>query len=178
MRSWLLWKNTGINPITFGNTDDAHGFNGLVFKVISIFELLLLAINAFVPSSYKYLLFFWYLEHDILKTIGWILLIVSLLIVTIAQNQMAQSWRIGIDHETETKLVKTGLFSVSRNPIFLGIMLANLGLFLILPNAFVLLIIGLSTLSINTQVRLEEDFLRNKIGKEYEEYYSKVRRWI
>ena len=91
---------------------------------------------------------------------------------------MANSWRIGIDEKNKTKLVTKGLFSISRNPIFLGIMIANIGLFLVIPNAFTLLIISLSTISINIQVRLEEAFLKQEFENQYLEYSKKVRRWI
>lgn len=69
-------------------------------------------------------------------------------------------------------------FAISRNPIFLGIMIANIGLFLVLPNAFTFLIIALSTVSINTQIRLEEEFLKQDFGEQYVEYKKKVRRWL
>ena len=91
---------------------------------------------------------------------------------------MRESWRIGIDEENKTELITKGFFAISRNPIFLGIMIANIGLFLALPNAFTLLIISLSTVSINTQIRLEEAFLEREHGKEYNNYKQKVRRWI
>ncbi|WP_026953352.1 methyltransferase family protein [Algoriphagus mannitolivorans] len=178
VRSVLLWKKTGINPLTFNKTDDAHGFNGKVFTVISIIELLVVGIYAFQPDWYQYLLPFWYLENPILQKIGWGLLILSLVVVWIAQTHMANSWRIGIDESNKAELVTHGLFSVSRNPIFLGIMIANIGLFMVIPNAFTLLIISLSTISINTQIRLEEVFLKQEFGKDYEAYSQKVRRWI
>jgi protein-S-isoprenylcysteine O-methyltransferase Ste14 len=34
--------------------------------------------------------------------------------------QMGDSWRIGIDQEQKTSLVRHGVFKLSRNPIFLG----------------------------------------------------------
>jgi len=86
---------------------------------------------------------------------------------------MANSWRIGIDEKNKTELVINGLFSISRNPIFLGIMIANFGLFLIIPNAFTLLIVSLSMVSINTQIRLEEVFLKTTHGNAYEQYLNK-----
>jgi len=178
IRSFLLWKRTGVNPLTFNKTDDAHGFNGKVFTVITFLELIVVGIYAFKNNWYDYLLPFWYLEHPILIKIGWGLLILSLILVWIAQSQMSNSWRIGIDEKNKTKLVTSGMFSISRNPIFLGIMIANIGLFLVLPNAFTLLIVSLSTISINTQIRLEEVFLKREFGVEYEEYLKKVRRWI
>ena len=178
LRSYLLWKRTGVTPLTFNKTDDAHGYNGKVFIFISLLEFVVVFIYAFKSEWYQYLLPFWYLEHDYLKYIGWGLLVLSLILVWVAQSQMANSWRIGIDEKNKTELVTTGLFSFSRNPIFLGIMIANIGLLLVIPNAFTLLIVSLSTISINTQIRLEETFLINAHGKTYTDYCQKVRRWI
>ncbi len=118
------------------------------------------------------------MENKTLLISGWILLIIALFWVLIAQMQMADSWRIGIDTEHTTELVTTGLFSISRNPIFLGVLIADLGLFLILPNAFTLLVAVMSWASIETQVRLEEDFLKEVHGDTYEKYGRQVRRWI
>ena len=178
LRSYLLWKRTGINPLTFSKSDDAHGYNGKVFTFISLLEFVVVFIYAFKNKWYEYLLPFWYLEQSYLKYIGWSLLIISLLLVWVAQSQMANSWRIGIDEKNKTELVTNGFFSISRNPIFLGVMIANVGLFLIIPNAFTLLIISLSTVSINTQIRLEETFLKSSHGQEYQDYQNQVRRWL
>lgn len=178
VRSILLWKRTGINPLTFNKTDDAHGYNGKIYTFISFLELIVVGIYAFKIQWYKYLLPFWYLENGILFKIGWGLLILSLIVVWISQTQMANSWRIGIDEKNKTELVTNGMFRISRNPIFLGIMIANIGLFMIIPNAFTLVIILLSTTSINTQIRLEEAFLKQEFGNEYLKYSKKVRRWL
>lgn len=178
LRSYLLWKRTGINPLTFSKSDDAHGYNGKVFTFISLLEFVVVFIYAFKNEWYSYLLPFWYLEHSYLQYIGWGLLLLSLGLVWIAQTQMANSWRIGVDEKNKTELVTKGLFSVSRNPIFFGVMITNIGLLLIMPNAFTLLIVSLSTVSINTQIRLEEAFLKSTHGNAYEQYLNKVRRWI
>ena len=178
LRSVILWKKTGINPLTFKKTDNAHDYNGKVFKFITVFELIVIGIYAFKDEWHEYLLPFLYLENSTLLQIGWVFLFISLILVWVSQSQMANSWRIGIDEKNKTKLVTKGVFSISRNPIFLGIMIANIGLFLVIPNTFTLLIISLSTLSVNTQIRLEEEFLKREFGKEYIEYSEKVRRWI
>ena len=174
----MLWKRTGINPLTFSKTDDAHGYNGKIFKIISVVELLIVGLHAFKAVWYKYLLPFWYLEDPIAVKVGWGLLIFSLIWIWIAQNHMSKSWRIGIDEVNKSELVTNGLFAISRNPVFLGIMIANIGLFLIIPNAFTLLIICLSNLTINTQIRLEEEFLTKEFGNQYKDYLKKARRWI
>ncbi|NND76989.1 MAG: isoprenylcysteine carboxylmethyltransferase family protein [Flavobacteriales bacterium] len=178
LRSFLLWKKTAVNPLTFNKGDDAHGYNGKVFGLISILELVVVSIHAFVPAWNEYLLPFWYLDSTILFQIGWLLLFMSLIVVWVAQSHMRDSWRIGIDEENKTELITSGFFSLSRNPIFLGIMIANVGLFLVLPNAFTLVIVSLSTISINTQIRLEEEFLSKEFGAQYKAYQKKVNRWV
>ncbi len=178
LRSFLLWKKTKVNPLTFNKGDDAHGYNGKVFGSISLLELLVVVIYAFIPSWHKFLMPFWYLENEYFVYVGWTLLIISLLFVWFAQGNMRESWRIGIDEENKTELVTNGFFASSRNPIFLGIMIANIGLFLVLPNAFTLSIIALSTVSINTQIRLEEEFLVKEFGEQYSKYKGRVNRWI
>lgn len=178
LRSFLLWKNTGLNPMTFDDADNAHNFNGKLFKIIFLLELAVVLTYSFGGQWYNYLLPFWYLEYHNLRLIGWLLLHISLLWIFIAQLQMKDSWRIGIDSSHKTELINHGLFSISRNPIFFGILIADLGLFFVIPNAFTLLIGALSYATIQTQVRLEEEFLHAQHGRDYVEYCRKVRRWI
>ena len=91
---------------------------------------------------------------------------------------MGVSWRIGIDEEHRTPLVREGVFGVSRNPIFLGMMLTLLGLFLVIPNAVTLHVLGLGVVLIQIRVRLEEEFLSGAHGEAYAEYRRDVRRWL
>ncbi len=178
LRSYVTWKNTKVNPFAFERTDDAHGFNGRLFIAIILLEFLVIIIHTFFEHLHPILLPIWYLDFPILKVIGWILLHLALLWVSIAQHQMSDSWRIGIDDKNKTALVTKGLFAYSRNPIFLGIIIANLGLLFVLPNAFVLIIFILSYTVIQTQVRLEEAFLLSTFGINYQKYQSKAPRWF
>jgi protein-S-isoprenylcysteine O-methyltransferase Ste14 len=133
---------------------------------------------AFFPRIYQYAVPIVWLEYQTAKIIGLFLLFVSLIWIATAQMQMGKSWRIGIDTKNKTELVKNGLFSASRNPIFFGMRITLLGFFLTLPNAFLLLALVLGDVLMQIQVRLEEEFLRNTHGEKYEEYCGNVRRWI
>jgi protein-S-isoprenylcysteine O-methyltransferase Ste14 len=75
-------------------------------------------------------------------------------------------------------LVRKGVFDLSRNPIFLGMMLTLLGLFLVIPNAVTLLAFVLGVVLIQIQVRLEEAFLSGAHGEDYADYRRYVRRWL
>ena len=72
---------------------------------------------------------------DVFLIIALILIHLSLLWISVAQYQMSNSWRIGIDENNKTELITKGLFSYSRNPIFLGMIISVAGIFFILPNA-------------------------------------------
>jgi protein-S-isoprenylcysteine O-methyltransferase Ste14 len=91
---------------------------------------------------------------------------------------MAKSWRIGIDYSETTTLKTNGLFKVSRNPIFLGVVVSYLGTFLIIPNSLSLTILLVTYVVIQIQVRLEEEYLKTSHGKAYSDYMDDVRRWI
>ena len=177
-RSYVVWKKTGINPVVFKGTDSAHDFIGTVSKLIFAALLLVVLVYSFLPGAYQYLMPVSWLQHPWIKLTGIVLLIASLVWIVLAQAQMGESWRIGIDTDHKTKLVQTGVYRFSRNPIFLGMMVTLFGLFLVIPNAVTLLIFVLIVVLINIQVRLEEEFLQTSHGEDYVRYQRTVGRWI
>lgn len=176
--SYRVWKKTGVNPVTFRGADTAHDYIGKLFKIVMLVLILTVIIYAFTPSFYQYLLPVIWLENRPLQYIGIGLLMLSLGWTILAQIQMGNSWRIGIDEEKQTALVQTGLFRFSRNPIFLGMQITLLGFFLAAPNALTLLISVLGFVLIQIQVRLEEEFLTKMHGADYKNFKGAVRRWL
>ncbi len=80
--------------------------------------------------------------------------------------------------ETST-IVTTGMYRISRNPMYLGMLLLLIGLAILLGSLSPFLILPLFVLVINhQQIRHEEAMLLDKFGQEYQEYKMKVRRWI
>jgi protein-S-isoprenylcysteine O-methyltransferase Ste14 len=177
-RFYLVWKRTNVNPLVFKGSDDAHDFIGRVFKLLFALIVAVVAAYSLSPEVYQYSVPIGWLEYNWLKWPGVSLLLLSLAWTVVAQAQMGESWRIGIDEEHLTPLVRKGVFGVSRNPIFLGMILTILGLFLIIPNAITLLTFVMGTVLIQIQVRLEEEFLAKTHGEKYAEYRRRVRRWL
>lgn len=177
-RSFVVWKRTGVNPLVFKGTDSAHDYIGRVFKLLFAAVAFVVAVYCASEPYYQYLTPITWLERGWVQVTGAALLLVSLAWTVTAQAQMGESWRIGIDEERRIPLVRSGVFGLSRNPIFLGMMLTLLGLFLVLPNAVTLLVLGLGVVLIQIQVRLEEEFLSGAHGDEYVQYRRDVRRWL
>jgi protein-S-isoprenylcysteine O-methyltransferase Ste14 len=177
-RSFAVWKRTGINPVVFKRTDSAHDYIGRIFKLLFALIVIVVLVYSFWPNCYRFLMPIEWLERSVLRWIGVTFLMLSLVWTMLAQAQMGHSWRIGIDEEHRTSLVVKGVFGVSRNPIFLGMIVTLVGLFLIIPNAVTLLTLVLGVVLIQVQIRLEEAFLGRVHGNDYEAYRRKVRRWV
>lgn len=177
-RSYLAWKRTGVNPYALGNSDTVHDYVGKLFRVTLIGTALIVLAFSFFESLYNFLTPIPWLESIWLMSTGLALLAIALVWVLVAQIQMGDSWRIGIDEKTSSALVQHGLFRVSRNPIFLGMIIMLVGLLLTVPTAATLVVTLLGIVLIHIQVRLEEIFLHEKYGDAYLNYQKRVRRWI
>lgn len=177
-KSVIVAKRIGKNPLVLPKDDSAYGLIGLYFKLTMIFMFVYVLLFALVPTLYEKFLQISQLDTLTIKYIGLALLAFALFWTIIAQGHMKNSWRIGIDTETKTELITTGLFQFSRNPIFFGMIISLVGLFLTTPNALTGLFLILGYVLIQIQIRLEEEFLRKEHGKAYIDYYKKVRRLI
>lgn len=176
--TYRTYKQTGINPITFGKQDNAHDYIGFLMKILIGLLFISTLCFSFGIEIYQYTSPILFLENRILIYIGLIIIHLALIWIFIAQIQMSKSWRIGIDEKHKTELVTKGIFSISRNPIFLGMILTVLGLFLILPNAITFFLTLATYFIIQIQIRLEEDFLEKQHAENYLKYKSKTKRLI
>ena len=175
--TWRLWRRERINALVLPRDDTAEGVIGIWFKGLIASVAAVLALIALGMSPQRLGELAW-LNSVPADGVGWALLMVSLLIITIAQANMGRAWRIGIDHTSTPILAREGLFRWSRNPIFLGLRFNLLGLFLILPNAATLVIWLVAEALMQVQVRLEEEHLARTFGDTYADYQGSVRRWV
>jgi len=177
-RSYLLYKGTGINPLSSRKTNGLEGFIESIFR-FCFFLICVVVINfVFIENNYKLLVPITYLEREIVGYLGILISSIGLIFSLIAQLQMGDSWRLGLNENETTKLINHNIYAYSRNPIYLGYLVSIVGFFMIMPNAISLCLLALSIVSIGMKVRLEEVYLLNKLGTEYQSYVDKVRRWI
>lgn len=176
--TYRTYKQTGINPITFGKNDNAHDYIGFIMKVLIVLLFVAVLTYSMSEKMYSYLVPISYLQTQILTITGLALIHIALVCISFAQFQMSNSWRIGIDEENKTKLVTDGVFSISRNPIFLGMIISVLGLFLILPNTLTFFLTITTYIVIQIQIRLEEEFLQKQHAQDYVNYKLKTKRLL
>ena len=178
LRTVIVWKRTGVNAYVLLKQGGTYGVIGVYFKLLPLASFFAVATYSFFPSIYDFLAPFHWFGNQFNAFVGIVLLIISLFWIWVAQTQMGKSWRIGIDEQKKTDLVTTGMFSISRNPIFLGMKVNLLGFFLVIPNAVTLTVTVIGIALIDIQVRLEEQHLLNLHNESYQNYYREVRRWL
>ena len=92
---------------------------------------------------------------------------------------MRDSWRAGVSGEEKTELVTSGVFSISRNPAFLGFDLVYLGMALTFFSWPLTLLSAFAALLLHLQiVNVEEDFLIAAFGQDYLDYRGRVCRYL
>ena len=114
-----------------------------------------------------------------LRLTGVVITMFGVLAFVISVVQMKENWRAGVQKEEKTNLVTTGIYSISRNPAFLGFDLMYIGILFSFFNWFLCFVTSFAVLFFHLQiVNVEEHFLIEAFGDEYLQYKSKVCRYL
>ena len=89
-----------------------------------------------------------------------------------------EEFRVGIDVDHPDRLVTTGIFAFSRNPIYVGFAFVLLGQFLVFPSWVLSIYLVAGIWLFHRQVLREAEFLKKHYGQEYVEYSKRVRRYL
>ena len=118
--------------------------------------------------------------HDIpLKLIGTPMLILGAAIIILSKRDLEIHNQPSEPKAATSKIVQTGMFRVSRNPLYLGLFIAFCGLAVATDKLWWLLLSPLLlSLTHYLLIAPEEAYLEKKFGDEYKAYKRKVRRWI
>jgi protein-S-isoprenylcysteine O-methyltransferase Ste14 len=89
-----------------------------------------------------------------------------------------KSFRVGIDVDQPGQLVTTGVFSFSRNPIYVAFAFILIGEFLISPTWITLVYLAAGIWLFHRQVLREEEYLNKHYGQEYLDHCNRVSRYL
>jgi len=100
-------------------------------------------------------------------------------IIAIAASAFSRVGTPVVPFEKSTVVVTTGLFRFSRNPMYLGMVMAIIGVAFLLGSAAAFIPIPIFVWLIQYQfISREEAFLEELFGEEYLVYKGKVRQWL
>ena len=145
-------------------------YRNLVFPLLLLILVLLFPPNPLAGN----------VQYDLWMNVAGILIIICGQVMRAGVIGLAYIKRGGVNKKIHAeKLVKEGIFSHCRNPLYVGNLLILSG-FLIIHNNPWVYIYGGSFFIISYQaiVLAEESFLRSRFGDEFDEYCKNVNRWV
>lgn len=110
---------------------------------------------------------------------GVILMLAGVSIVNLARREFSQNDQPTDPGHPTGKIITSGIFSISRNPLYLGgiIVLAGISLSFNLPWALIFLVPSIISCHF-ILIAPEESYLASRFGEQYRVYTATVHRWI
>lgn len=114
-----------------------------------------------------------------LRMVGIVLMALGLTLTVMAALEMRRARTTVIPHRQPSALVTAGVFSMSRNPIYLSDLLILTGWVLALGSVVGLLLVPLLAWVLTARfIRPEEARLAAAFGPDFADWKARVRRWI
>ena len=153
-------------------------WNHMVFRVFRVTIWAVCVLRLFVPALDTYLGVIPTLTVPPVLIAGNVLLTGGFMLAIGVHLHLGHQWRSGIDPDAPPQLWTAGPYSLSRNPMFLGVATSQVGFFLALPSFFSGLCLLLGWYTLHRQTREEEAYLLQRFPADYLAYRDRVRRWL
>ena len=138
--------------------------------------VLILVVSSFLSSKKIDVI---HIPHQTLVSILILLIGILILIIPVTKFIKYKTTINPIEFKKVNKLVTSGIYKYSRNPMYLGLLLIVISSSILYLNIYSVSTPIFFYYWINRfQIQREEIFLTEKFGKEYLSYKTKTRRWI
>ena len=138
--------------------------------------VLILVVSSFLSSKKIDVI---HIPHQTLFSILVLLIGILILIIPVTKFIKYKTTIDPIEFKKVNKLVTSGIYKYSRNPMYLGLLLIVISSSILYLNIYSVSTPIFFYYWINRfQIQREEIFLTEKFGKEYLSYKTKTRRWI
>jgi len=116
-------------------------------------------------------------SYFVLSWIPVVIIFLGVLIIIISYIYLGTYSKFGLPTE-KTELITSGLYSISRNPMYMGLFFITVGSVIYFPN-WLTIILAIETIFIHHRVVLaEEVFLANTFNKKWDDYKKNTNRYI
>lgn len=114
-----------------------------------------------------------------LALLGFLPLVLGVWINLLADRAFKQQGTTVKPFQESSALVTTGVFRLSRNPMYLGFVLGLIGIALLLGSLTPWIVIPVFAVVVDIVfIRVEEEMLRARFGQAFLEYKRATRRWV
>ena len=140
-----------------------------------IIALFLVVSNFFLSKKIDII----HIPNQTLTSILILLIGILILIIPVSKFIKSKTTIDPIKFKKVNKLVTSGIYKYSRNPMYLGLLLIVISSSILYLNIYSVITPMIFYYWINRfQIKREEIFLTEKFGKEYLLYMTRTRRWI
>lgn len=140
---------------------------------------LLALIHIVVAFGLTWLTPFPWVVSPLLQNIGFLLVILGFLVGLGAMIAFRRAGTTFNQASTKARLITSGIYRFTRNPVYLGFLLMLIGIPLDAGSYWGMLLAPIMVILFNRLViQPEEENLLDKFGEEYRSYRAKVRRWL
>ncbi|MDH7460567.1 isoprenylcysteine carboxylmethyltransferase family protein [Chitinophagaceae bacterium 26-R-25] len=113
------------------------------------------------------------------KIMGSTIIFIGLLFSFPALRQFFRTKNTLVTIKPSNSLQTTGIYSISRNPMYISLLLIYCGLSFVVGNWWNLILFPFIFLIVQEYViKREEKYLNRRYGQQYLDYKAKVRRWV
>ena len=174
--AFLLFIHISYFPRELNNSPAIPTFPPLIMLLSLNLGFFIGISNLYIIQLYKLPTFF-----DIFRSpeLGGLVIFVSFMLIFLSVGLFRQNEEDPNPTTQSNKLITSGIYKYIRNPMYLALVILQIGLGISLS------FLHISLMSIFTAIALhyfiikrEETYLRNLFGGEYENYKAKSRRWI
>lgn len=161
----------GINPLLIGKNKKT-----LYVKILEIIPIILttivivLSISNFSNNSTQ--------TNIVFSYIGLLTGMLSFYFLILGYYNMGTSWRIGVSNATYTPLITTGIFSLTRNPVYIAFYIFYFSLFLTSGNLIFIFFFLAIVINLHLLILEEEKSLGKIHKKQYLKYKEKTPRYF
>lgn len=144
-----------------------------ILKVFSILMIIVQYFSIIINDNWYFINVF-----SFIRIIGLIIILLGIVLLILALIAIKDNFLIGINPNTNTSLVTSGIYKISRNPIFLGFDLLYIGLFFVFPNPINLIFTIILVWLFDGLINIEEGYLVSSYKDDYINYKSKVKKYF
>jgi len=118
-------------------------------------------------------------HHPLSKILGIVLLVCSLFFLVTSLTKFFRTKNTLIPFKPASSLQTNGIYSVSRNPMYVGLAIVYLGLTCLIGNWWNIILFPLLIFLVEVLIiKKEESYLERAFKDEFANYRQKVRRWL
>ncbi|MFX0113524.1 MAG: isoprenylcysteine carboxylmethyltransferase family protein [Candidatus Hodarchaeota archaeon] len=116
---------------------------------------------------------------DILRVLGAIVTLLSLLLLLVAAMTLKANWSPVEGTYDDHQLITTGIYRLIRHPLYVALLCFTIGMSLIAADLVILVLLILPhTWLILRRIPMEESLLIDKFGDDYRDYMNRTKRLI